>query len=85
VLGLLGVVFSLFGDFRYTDHAGAGTWAVLSFQATVAGNALERVDVLRLDGAGRVREFRVMIRPLKALTVLGREVGIRMREVQPDA
>jgi hypothetical protein len=64
------------GAFRYTKEVTAGDVAVLEFETTVDGRHVNGVDIIRCDDAGRIVEFRVMIRPLQAIQV----VGERMRE-----
>lgn len=67
----------LAGDgFRYTTQLAAGDAAVLEFETTVDGRYVNGVDIVRCDDSGRIVEFRVMIRPLQAIQV----VGERMRE-----
>jgi hypothetical protein len=65
------------GAFRYTKQVLAGDVAVLEFETTVAGKYVNGVDIIRCDNAGRIVEFRVMIRPLQAVTV----VHEQMREM----
>jgi hypothetical protein len=64
------------GAFRYTKEVTAGDTAVLEFETTVDGKYVNGVDIIRCDDAGRIVEFRVMIRPLQAIQV----VAERMRE-----
>ena len=44
----------------------AGDTAVLEFETTVEGKYVNGVDIIRCNDAGRIVEFRVMIRPLQA-------------------
>jgi len=67
---LLTAVAGVFEDFRYTDQVETGDTAVLAFSAVVGDRELEGVDLLRFDGAGRVREMSVYIRPLSGLNAL---------------
>ncbi len=64
------------GAFRYTKQVLAGDTAVLEFETSVAGRYVNGVDIIRCDEAGRIVEFRVMVRPLQAIQV----VAERMRE-----
>jgi len=78
VLGLFGVLFRTFEEFRYvgelTGAVEAGEAHVLVFRATVAGKEIHGIDLLRLDADGRISEFTVMVRPLSAVTALGAAV-----------
>ncbi len=77
---ILQVVFSIFENFQYPDVvAGQGQSHALIFRADVGRVELHGVDYLRMTADGRVAEFHVMVRPLAALTALGRAVTERMR------
>jgi hypothetical protein len=79
---LLPVVFSLFENFHYPDvFTGQQTHALI-FHAEVSGIPLEGVDYVRTDDQGRVIDFYVMMRPLKAITALARAIGAKMQEGQ---
>ncbi len=58
------------GRFRYTKQVIAADTAVLEFETTVRGTYVNGVDIIRCDASGRIVEFRVMIRPLRAVTVV---------------
>ncbi|MFD0339702.1 nuclear transport factor 2 family protein [Streptomyces sp. NPDC127117] len=84
VLGLFGVLLRIFEDFRYVGHfeGTAETSAdgeeapstVLLFRATVNGKQIHGIDLLQFDGAGRIKEFTVMVRPQSAVHALGQAV-----------
>ena len=69
--------------FRYTGEWRGEHSAVLEFECEVAGNILVNgVDILHWNEAGRITNFKVMIRPMRALNAVvplmaagGREVG----------
>jgi hypothetical protein len=67
---VLGTVAEVFRDFRYTDQVETGDTAVLAFSARVGDRELDGVDLLRFDGAGRVREMAVYVRPISGLHAL---------------
>jgi hypothetical protein len=58
------------GRFRYTKEVLAGHQAVLEFETTLSGKYVNGVDVIECDEAGRIVEFRVMIRPLQAVNAV---------------
>jgi hypothetical protein len=58
------------GRFQYTKQVLDGHTAVLEFETTVDGKYVNGVDIIRCDAAGRVVEFRVMLRPLQAVNVV---------------
>lgn len=55
------------GKFRYVKQVLDGKHAVLEFETTVDGIAVNGVDIITCDDDGRIVEFKVMIRPLKAI------------------
>ena len=63
------------GDFRYTRQVLAGDTAVLEFETSMEGTYVNGVDIIRCDDAGRIVEFRVMVRPLKAIQAVHEEMG----------
>ncbi len=76
---ILPIVFSLFDKFHYVDvFTGQSTHALI-FRAEVRGIPLEGVDYVRTNERGLVTEFSVMMRPLKAITVLSDAIGTIMK------
>ncbi len=66
------------GDFRYTKQVLAGDTAVLEFETSVGGRYVNGVDIVRCDDAGRIVEFRVMLRPLQGIQAVHEEMGRRL-------
>jgi SnoaL-like protein len=60
----------VFEDFRYRDRFESGEAAALIFAARVSDRELDGLDLLRFDGAGKVRELTVMVRPMSAVHAL---------------
>jgi hypothetical protein len=58
------------GRFRYTKTVTSGDTAVLEFETTLDGKYVNGVDIIRCNDAGRIVEFRVMIRPLQAINLV---------------
>jgi len=63
------------GSFRYTKQVLQGDTAVLEFETTVEGLYVNGVDIIRCNGEGRIVEFRVMVRPLKAVNAVHRQMA----------
>jgi ketosteroid isomerase-like protein len=63
------------GDFRYTKQVLAGDTAVLEFETSLDGTYVNGVDIVRCDDAGRIVEFRVMLRPLQGIQAVHEEMG----------
>ena len=55
------------GNFRYTHEWQSESSAVLEFELSLGELAINGVDLIRWNAAGKIVEFKVMIRPLKAL------------------
>ena len=53
--------------FRYTRHVLDGNHAVLEFETTIDGISVNGVDIITCDDDGRIVEFKVMLRPMKAV------------------
>lgn len=66
------------GEFRYAKEVLAGDTAVLEFETTVDGKYVNGVDIIRCDDAGRIVEFRVMIRPLQGIQAVHEQMGRRL-------
>ena len=61
--------------FRYTKEVLAGNTAVLEFETTVEGKYVNGVDIITCNDAGKIIEFRVMIRPLQAINLVHKQMG----------
>jgi hypothetical protein len=72
---LLGVVFRVFEDFRYTDELDRDDVKALVFKARVGDKEVEGLDLLRIDREGKIADFTVMVRPLSAAMALAEAVG----------
>jgi hypothetical protein len=66
------------GAFTYTKQVLSGDTAVLEFETSVDGKYVNGVDIIRIDDAGRIVEFRVMMRPLQAIQVVHEQMGRRL-------
>ncbi|MCC6763207.1 MAG: nuclear transport factor 2 family protein [Deltaproteobacteria bacterium] len=77
---LLGIIFEVFEDFRYTDELDAadGKTKVLVFRTRVKGRDVEGIDLVRFDEAGMVRDLTVMVRPRSGMERLLAEVQPRL-------
>lgn len=72
--GALGV----FNDsFRYIKEVVTPEHAVLEFTCDLDGITVNGVDIMTFDEQGKIIEFKVMVRPLKAVNLL----HARMREM----
>jgi hypothetical protein len=67
--------------FRYTKQILSGDTAVLEFETAMDGKYVNGVDIIRINGAGRIVEFRVMVRPLQALNTVHAMMGAELAEL----
>ena len=68
--------------FRYTKQVLSSDTAVLEFETTVEGKYVNGVDIIRCNDAGKIVEFRVMIRPLQAINVVHRQMGEMLEKLK---
>ena len=68
--------------FRYTKTVLSGDTAVLEFETTVEGKYVNGVDIIRCNDAGRIVEFRVMIRPLQAVNIVHQQMAATLERMK---
>lgn len=68
--------------FRYTKEVLAGDTAVLEFETSVEGKYVNGVDIIRCNDAGRIVEFRVMIRPLQAINLVHAQMKAMLEQMK---
>ena len=61
--------------FRYEREVRGERDAVLEFVTEIDGITINGVDLIRWDDAGRIVDFKVMVRPLKAIHILHEKMG----------
>lgn len=76
-LYLTGAMHVLSDGFHYVKEVVAGQHAVLEFVCDIDGIMVNGVDIMTFDEDGKICEFKVMIRPLKAVNLL----HTKMREM----
>ncbi len=59
-------------DFRYVREVIGESDAVLEFTCEIDGIQINGVDMIHFDAEGRIDDFKVMVRPLKAVNLLHR-------------
>lgn len=72
VMAYLGAALHVFpaDSFRYVREVVGAHDAVLEFECTVNDIHINGVDMIRWGDDGRIVDFKVMIRPLKAITLI---------------
>lgn len=61
--------------FRYVREIVGERDAALEFEVTVDGIRVNGVDLIRWNGDGKIVEFKVMLRPLKAINLMHQKMG----------
>jgi SnoaL-like domain len=62
-------------NFRYVRQVVAGRDAALEFEAELDGIVINGVDLIRWGDDGRITDFKVMVRPLKAVNLLHQKMA----------
>lgn len=64
------------GDgFAYLREIIDGDQAVLEFRSVIDGIEINGVDIIRWNDAGQIVDFKVMVRPLKAINKVWEKMG----------
>ena len=73
----LAAAVTVFGNasFRYVRELVGVNEAVLEFVVVIDGIEVNGVDMIRWDDAGRIVDFKVMLRPLKAINLIHQKMG----------
>lgn len=71
--------------FRYLREVAGARDAVLEFVTEIEGIQINGVDLIRWDDAGLIVDFKVMIRPLKAIEIVHRKMGELLQRMKPPA
>ena len=73
----LSAAFQVFfnSGFRYVREIIGPSDAMLEFETEIDGVLVNGVDIIRWNDAGQVIEFKVMIRPLKAVNLIHERMG----------
>jgi ketosteroid isomerase-like protein len=62
-------------SFRYVRELQNDRDAVLEFEVTLDGIAVNGVDMIKWNDAGKIMEFKVMLRPLKAVNLIHQKMA----------
>lgn len=68
--------------FQYVREITGPRDAVLEFQVVIDGITVNGVDMLKWDDEGRIVEFKVLIRPLKAINLIHQKMGAMLQAQQ---
>jgi hypothetical protein len=77
-LGAAGTVFGS-GPFRYVREIADGTDVMLEFEAEMDGIHVNGVDIISFTADGKIKDFKVMVRPLKAVNKVWELMAARLQ------
>ena len=82
--GYLSAAFRVFFNptFRYVREIAGPSQAVLEFETEIDGILVNGVDLIKWDEAGQIVEFKVMLRPLKALNLIHQRMAAMLQPSQ---
>ena len=66
-------------SFRYVRELAGPNDAVLEFQVEIDGISVNGVDMLKWNDQGEIVEFKVLIRPLKALNLIHQKMAAMLQ------
>jgi hypothetical protein len=77
----LGAAFQVFFNptFRYVREIVGASDAMLEFETEIDGIKVNGVDIIKWNDAGRIVEFKVMIRPLKAINLIQQRMAAMLQ------
>lgn len=70
------------GSFRYTKQVVEGNVAVLEFECTIDETMINGVDIIGWNAEDLVTEFKVMIRPLKAINLVHQRMAAMLERLK---
>jgi hypothetical protein len=72
-------------DFRYTRVFDCGDRAVLEFETMMDGVLVNGVDMMQWNSEGQITDFKVMVRPLKAIQTVHAAMGAMLAKMKAGA
>lgn len=69
-------------SFRYVNETTGERSAVLEFTVDIDGIKVNGVDMISWNEDGRIVEFKVMLRPLKAVNMIHQKMGAMLQSQQ---
>ena len=72
-------------NFRYVGEWYGDTSAVLEFETEIDGIKINGIDMIAWNDAGQISNFKVMVRPLKAINKLHEMMGALLSKMAPKS
>ena len=70
------------GKFRYVREILQGDSAMLEFETSAGGKYVNGIDIIRCNEAGKIIEFKVLIRPLQAINLVHAQMKAMLEKMQ---
>lgn len=70
-------------SFRYVREVSSASDAVLEFEVTIDGIHVNGVDMIKWNERGEIVEFKVMVRPLKAIQLIHQKMAAMLQGKGP--
>ncbi len=70
--------------FHYLREFDCGDRAVLEFETVVDGITVNGVDMIEWDESGKITDFKVMVRPLKAVNIVKEKMGEKLAHMKTE-
>ena len=81
LLYLTGATHALHDGFRYVNEVQNDRCAVLEFECMIGDISVNGIDMISFNDEGKIIEFKVMIRPLKAIQAVHASMGRMLKEL----
>jgi hypothetical protein len=83
-VGYLRAAFDVFFNpsFRYVREIVGAADAMLEFETEIDGLQVNGVDIIQWNDAGQIVDFKVMIRPLKAINLIHQRMAAMLQSAQ---
>ena len=80
----LSAAFDVFFNesFTYVREVHGESQAILEFEVEIQGVKVNGVDMISWNDAGLITEFKVMVRPLKAVSIIHQNMGAMLQAAQ---
>jgi ketosteroid isomerase-like protein len=69
-------------SFKYLRDVISGNNAVLEFTTVIDGITVNGVDMITWGADGRITDFKVMVRPLKAINLIHKMMGEMLQKIK---
>lgn len=69
-------------SFRYERQIVGAQDALLEFATEIDGIQINGIDLIRWNDAGQIVDFKVMVRPLKAVNMLHQKMGAMLEQLK---